>query len=37
MIYVRKPEEQIFTPLHLIPPTVEGMIFAVRQMIKISF
>jgi transcription factor CP2-like protein len=29
MLYVRKREEHVFTPLHLVPPSLEGLLNAV--------
>jgi hypothetical protein len=31
LIYVRQPQEEIFTPLHISPPSVEGLLLAVRK------
>lgn len=31
MIYVRKPEEEIYTPLHLTPPSLGGLYHALYQ------
>lgn len=31
LIYVRQPQEEIFTPLHISPPSVDGLLLAVRK------
>ncbi|VDK85814.1 unnamed protein product, partial [Onchocerca ochengi] len=31
MLYVRKRDEQIYTPLHIIPPSLTGLIQAVAE------
>lgn len=31
MLYVRKRDEQIYTPLHIIPPSLTGLIQAVVE------
>uniref|UniRef100_A0A7E4VI00 Grh/CP2 DB domain-containing protein n=1 Tax=Panagrellus redivivus TaxID=6233 RepID=A0A7E4VI00_PANRE len=36
MIYVRKAEEQIFTPLHLVPPGVHGLAMAIRDKFSVD-
>jgi len=36
MIYVRKPDEAIFTPLHLIPASVEGLFKAVADKYNVD-
>ena len=36
MIYVRQETESAFTPLHLVPPTVPGLIRAIESKYKIT-
>lgn len=36
MIYVRQETEDVYTPLHLVPPTVQGLIGAIENKYKIS-
>lgn len=36
MIYVRQETEDVYTPLHLVPPTVHGLINAIENKYKIS-
>ncbi|VDO96700.1 unnamed protein product [Soboliphyme baturini] len=36
MIYVRKSEDSIFTPLHVIPPSVDGLINAIQLKYNID-
>lgn len=36
MIYVRKNDEQIFTPLHLVPPSLSGLAHAVADKYNID-
>lgn len=31
MLYVRKRDEQIYTPLHIVPPSLTGLIQAVGE------
>lgn len=33
LIYVRQPQEEIFAPLHISPPSVEGLLLAVRRKV----
>ena len=36
MIYVRKPGEQVFTPVHLVPPTVDGLLDGLCEKFQIE-
>ena len=36
MIYVRQETEDVYTPLHLVPPTVTGLITAIENKYKIN-
>jgi transcription factor CP2-like protein len=36
MIYVRQETEEVYTPLHLVPPTVAGLIASIENKYKIS-
>ena len=36
MIYVRKNDEQIFTPLHLVPPSLSGLAHAVAEKFNVD-
>merc|ERR1719350_2286847 len=36
MIYVRQETEDVYTPLHLVPPTVQGLIGAIENKYKIN-
>lgn len=36
MIYVRKSDEQIFTPLHLVPPSVESILKSVGDKYNVD-
>ncbi|KFD68620.1 hypothetical protein M514_00352 [Trichuris suis] len=36
MLYVRKPEENIFTPLHVIPPSMDGLLKAIQEKYNID-
>ncbi|KFD58263.1 hypothetical protein M513_01026 [Trichuris suis] len=37
MLYVRKPEESVFTPMHVIPPSVDGLLKAIQEKYSIDF
>lgn len=34
MLYVRQESEDVYTPLHVTPPTVQGLLNAVRKKIN---
>ena len=36
MLYVRQETEDVYTPLHLVPPTVHGLISAIENKYKIN-
>ena len=36
MVYVRQETEDVYTPLHLVPPTVHGLITAIENKYKIN-
>jgi transcription factor CP2-like protein len=36
MIYVRKNDEQIYTPLHLVPPSLTGLAHAIGEKFNID-
>uniref|UniRef100_A0AC34GE43 Uncharacterized protein n=1 Tax=Panagrolaimus sp. ES5 TaxID=591445 RepID=A0AC34GE43_9BILA len=36
MIYVRKNDEQIYTPLHLVPPSLSGLAHAIGEKFNID-
>jgi len=36
MVYVRQETEDVYTPLHLIPPTVAGLIASIENKYKIN-
>ena len=36
MVYVRQETEDVYTPLHLVPPTVTGLISAIENKYKIN-
>jgi transcription factor CP2-like protein len=36
MIYVRQETEDVYTPLHLVPPSVTGLITAIENKYKIN-
>ena len=36
MVYVRQETEDVYTPLHLIPPTVTGLIASIENKYKIN-
>jgi len=36
MVYVRQETEDVYTPLHLVPPTVPGLISSIENKYKIS-
>ena len=36
MIYVRNKEEQIYTPLHLVPPSLSGLAHAIGEKFNID-
>lgn len=35
MLYVRQESEDVYTPLHVTPPTVQGLLNAVRNILKL--
>lgn len=37
MLYVRQESEDVYTPLHVTPPTVQGLLNAVRNILKALF
>ncbi|KAL1234050.1 Grainyhead-like protein [Trichinella spiralis] len=36
LLYVRKPEDSIFTPLHVLPPTVDGLLKAIQEKYSVD-
>jgi hypothetical protein len=36
VVYVRQENEEIFTPLHLVPPTVPGLARAIEAKYNVS-
>ena len=36
LLYVRQETEDVYTPLHLVPPTVHGLISAIENKYKIN-
>jgi len=36
MVYVRQETEDVYTPLHLVPPTVPGLISSIENKYKIN-
>lgn len=37
MLYVRQEAEEVYTPLHVTPPTVQGLLNAVRNNLRLFF
>lgn len=35
MLYVRQESEDVYTPLHVTPPTVQGLLNAVRNILRL--
>jgi hypothetical protein len=36
MIYVRKHDENVFTPLHLVPPSLTGLMHALAEKYQLD-
>ncbi|KRX47807.1 Protein grainyhead [Trichinella murrelli] len=36
LLYVRKPEDSIFTPLHVLPPTMDGLLKAIQEKYSVD-
>ena len=36
VVYVRQENEEIYTPLHLVPPSVPGLISSIENKYKIN-